>query len=414
MKFLKFCATSMLGMLIIGVIFFNISLYYSPRYLTVGESRVHQGLMQQLAQLKSALHNGAADDMQAIYPEGFVFLNALYGLNWIELAEACNEGDSLYQEASAEMDWVLAELASEKAKQPFNPSLEPAYGIFYRGWSNYVLGRKLSMLPKAERSPAEVQQFQQNCREITQALDKQSSPFLESYALGCWPADMTVAMASVAIHEKLFPGTYAQTLAQWIEQVELSTDHLGLIPHAVDSESGKVLEPARGSSQSLILNFLMEIDSTYALEKFEIYQQEFLAYRLGLPGIREYPENHDGAGDIDSGPVIWGMGGAASIVGQRVMAKYGAPEIAVGIRNSVETFGLGHTHAGKKHYLFGALPMADAFIAWSNSAEASEGEALEARGNWRLPFQLISLLAAMLCAGLGFLIFRRKGRGNLA
>ena len=72
---------------------------------------------------------------------------------------------------------------------------------------------------------------------------------------------------------------------------------------------------------------------------------------------------------IDSGPVIWSIGGAASVVGQRAALVNGNEELYVGLRNSIEAFGFGYSWLGEKKYLAGKLPMADVFIAWSNSAE---------------------------------------------
>lgn len=280
---------------------------------------------------------------------------------------------------------------------------EPAYGVFYRGWTNYLLGRKLMLFPASQRDTVELALFQQNCKEIMLALSNQESPYLESYSRACWPADMVVAMASVKMHSILLDPYYEEEIKNWVQKVRGKTDALGLIPHSSKWESGETLEPSRGSSQSLILNFLIEIDEQFAKEQFEIYKGNFLDHRLGLPGIREYPENVDGFGDIDSGPVIWGIGGAASVVGQRTMAMFGEPTTAVGIRNSIETFGFGISVKGRKRYLLGKLPIADAFIAWSNSIEAYENNRLSSERNWRFQFQMISLILILIGS---FLVLR--------
>ena len=396
MKLIKRISATLISLLLVGLIAFNLSLFYKPKFIKHGNQQINKDLLAQLQHLKTELHSGAADDMQRQYPEGFVFMNALYALSWAELAACLPPQDTLYKEAHCEIDWALKEMTSEKGRRPFQEDLNPAYGIFYSGWTNYVLGRKLRITPVDQRDSLVVKRFRQNCEDIIAAFEASPSPFLESYSRACWPADMTVAMASIAIHNELFPGSYTSAIIDWLEKVESKTDTLGLIPHASNWITGQVRQPARGSSQSLILNFLWEIDSAYAKQKFVIYKKAFQGYRLGLPALREYPKGTDGQGDIDSGPVIWGMGGAASIVGQRVMALYGEPNIAIGIRNSIESFGLGRTKASKKEYLFGELPMADAFIAWSNSVEACRENRLKAKGYWQWRVQLGSLLLLVL------------------
>ncbi|MEV5504756.1 hypothetical protein AB0M50_56070, partial [Nonomuraea fuscirosea] len=43
------------------------------------------GVRRQLAFLRGALDAGAAEDAQALFPEGYFFLHVLYGLTWVEL-----------------------------------------------------------------------------------------------------------------------------------------------------------------------------------------------------------------------------------------------------------------------------------------------------------------------------------------
>ena len=64
----------------------------------------------------------------------------------------------------------------------------------------------------------------------------------------------------------------------------------------------------------------------------------------------------------------------------------------IGLRNSIEAFGCGFFWRGKKKYLFGTLPMADVFIAWSNAVEPNRNAGLRADRNWRWRFQLIFLI----------------------
>jgi hypothetical protein len=393
---LKGLRTLLLIALGLGILSFNWRLYYAPKFTGQLDQDVNQDLLGQLHYLNAVRANGGPEKMQAIYPEGFVFFNALYALSWAEVLEHQNPESTLYSEGLEEVNQVLYSLNSDEAKNTFDRSLQPEYGIFYRGWCNYVLGRKLKLQDPERRDSLDCKLFQTNCDEIQEALNKSENPFLPSYYEACWPADMTVAMASLKQGEDLFPGSYQNTISSWLLEVEKRTDSLGLIPHAVNASDGKVSIPARGSSQSLILNFLFEIDSTYARQKMDRYTTTFLRYHLGLPGICEYPNEAPGSGDIDSGPVVWGIGGAASIVGQRVFAQYGQPEVAIGLRNSIELFGMGWNTRESKSYLFGEFPMADAFIAWSNSTEAHRVEKLVSKKPWRLKIQLVSILLLAL------------------
>lgn len=383
------------------ILILNLKLYYSPAFSKIENEHYNIDLLNQLNFLERKIHSGAQYDMQNLYPEGFVFMTVLYGLSWCNFIESLPHEHELYLRGLEEIKWSIDQIQSKEGRITFDASLPLAYGAFYVGWTNYLLGAYLSIQNPSDRDPIEISTFQITCDQIKFALDSSYSPFLESYQSAAWPADMTVCMASLALHDKNFAPKYPSVLKQWIVDVEERTDQYGLIPHAANPIDGTPLESARGSSQSLMLNFLIEIDSTYARSKFPIYDSLFLDKRVGLPGIGEYPECSKGDGDIDSGPVIWNIGAAASIVGQRTMAKYGYEEIAIGIRNSIEAFGFSIELGEEKLYLFGTLPIADAFIAWSNSIEPNKKAALISNDNWRIEFHLYSFI----CISLFILLF---------
>ena len=132
-----------------------------------------------------------------------------------------------------------------------------------------------------------------------------------------------------------------------------------------------------------------------------LYEKYFVDTRLGLTGIREYPKGQEGDGDIDSGPVIWGIGGAASLVGQRAAGIHKKEQRFVELRNIVEAFGTAYQWNGKKRFIFGQLAVADAFIAWANAVEQRKGQFKSS--SWRGTFKLFSLGLFLL---IGWVICR--------
>ncbi|HEX8426365.1 hypothetical protein [Hymenobacter sp.] len=383
----------------------NYRLYYQPQMVRIAGRPLNQDLLGQLRFLKTRMHQGAAEDMQQVYPEGYVYLNALYGLTWVELAAGLPDSSALHHEALVETSWAMRAILSPAGRVVFEQDLPLPYGAYYQGWSTYLLGRYLSVQPPAQRTAADVNLFEQNCRQIAQALAASSTPYLESYAGEAWPADGVMCLAALAWHDRILPPRYQPTIRQWLTTVDTRLDSLGMIPHKTDATTGKVLQAALGASQSQQLNFLYEVDSTYARRHFSLYRHYFLTSRFGLPGMRESAQEADNAEHIDSGPVLLDVGGAASIVGRRVMQRYGDTLTAIGLRNSIEAFGVPFQSSGQKRYLFGQLPMADAFIAWSNSLEVNQ--AMHTSHSWCGRFQGLSALTA---AGLLFtlLALQRK------
>ena len=400
-------ALLLLPLLLIG--YLNARLYYRPDFTPAAGCTINNDVVAQLRFLRGPMHHGAGQQMQGVYPEGFVYLNALYALAWAELLPHLPPQSPLYQEGLAETRWAVREIQSPSGYAQFaDTDLPLPRGAFYQGWSAYVLGRYLAAQPAARRDTADVGQFRRQCALIARALEASPSPYLESYAGAAWPADGVMGVAALAGHDRLYPARYQPLLRQWVSQVKGRLDSRGLIPHRTAAGSGRSREDARGSSQSQLLNFLLEIDPVFARQQFQLYRRSFLTSRLGLPGLREAAHGAPPADDIDSGPVIWEVGGAASLVGRRTMQRYADTTTAVGLRNSIEGFGAAFTTSAGKRYLFGQLPIADAFIAWANSVEATR----EIRGaaGWRSSFQLLSAVAAaVLLAAVAALQPRRRG-----
>ncbi|WP_020568530.1 hypothetical protein [Neolewinella persica] len=385
------------------LLYFNASFYYSPNFEDASNGTYNEDVYHQLQHLKGKMHAGAASDMQRLFPEGHLFMNALYGLAWADFAAPISATVSereqpLLTEAHHEIDWALAEMDSPNGRRIFQEKLPLPYGAFYRGWSNYLRAKQLEVTASDDRSPTAKARLQADCDAIANAFGTTEGPYLESYYGGTWPADNVLAIASLVAYDRTFSTyRYKKTVAEWLAKVQVNLDKkTGLIPHIWFPD--QPAQSARGSSQSLMLCLLPEIDPTFAKEQFALYEQHFVTTRLGLPGIREYPAGVDESGDIDSGPVIWGIGGAASVVGQRAAAANGQEDLYLGLRNSLEAFGAAHTLFGEKKYLFGQLPMADAFIAWGNAVEQGP-----ANGRYPKPWgiHLVSLLFLVL---LGWLI----------
>jgi hypothetical protein len=382
----------------------NIRLYYTPEFQETSGGRVNKTLLKQLQFLKGKLHAGAGAQMQQVYPEGHLFIHTLYGLAWCNALKPQSPQSDLFQEGLQEIDWALTQVESDEAKAVFQKNLLLEYGAFYQGWTNYLLGQKLALQKPETRDSSELRQFISKCRQIATAFRAGSTPYLSSYEYGIWPADNVVCMAGLALHDRLFKPEFSPLIQQWLGRVESGLGaRTGLIAHEADP-NGAMVTGARGSSQSLILVFLPEIDTAFAKQQFEGYLRHFLDYRFGLPGIREYPKGFAGNGDIDSGPVVYDIGGAASIVGIAATRRLGRPDLSVQIRNAVEGIACPWENAETKRYFFGQVPMANVFLAWANSFTPAPDP--PESHNWRWAFHGWSLLIGLGMVGFYQLLAR--------
>ncbi|WP_422769097.1 hypothetical protein ACN28C_20210 [Plantactinospora sp. WMMC1484] len=372
------------------------------------------GVRRQLAFLRAQLDDGAGTAAQQIFPEGYFFLHVLYGLSWVDLGLRAAEEER--GTALREARWALDRLDSPAGREPFSPELAPAYGVFYRGWTNWLRGGMLSLHTARARDPAELTRFAEDSAALAAAFDAAGSPYLPAYPGQAWPVDSTVAIASLRLHDTLLPARFDGTVDRWLSGVRQRLDpETGLLPHRVDPVRGAPVDGARGSSQSMILRFLVDVDPAFARAQYLGFRERFVATPLGLgPAVREYPAGTSGPGDVDSGPLLLGISLSATVVTLGAAQVQGDAALAGALANYGELAGVPVTTPWSKRYALGAVPIGDAFLAWSKAARPWVAEQVADQPPsisrwWRLP--LLSLLVLLGAAPwLPLLLARHRHR----
>ncbi|MER5462503.1 hypothetical protein ABT010_17845 [Streptomyces sp. NPDC002668] len=365
---------------------------------TAGTTGEPPGVLRQLAFLRAQLNSQAGDEAQRQFPEGYFFLHALYGLSWVEIGLRDPAGEQA--KALREARWALHRLDSPAGRAPFSPNLVPPYGVFYRGWSNWLRGGVLSLQPAGQRQRSELRRFVNDSAALGAAFDASPSPYLPAYPGQAWPVDSTVAMASLRLHDTLLPPRFDKTVQRWLRGVRQRLDaQTGLLPHQVDASTGEPVEVARGSSQSIIQRFLPEVDPAFADDQYRRFRGQYVTWPLGLgPAVREYPDGMDGPADIDSGPLPLGVSLSASVVTIGAAQVHHDAPLAAALANYSELVGLPVDTPWTKRYAAGLLPIGDAFLAWSKTARpwvarAASPPPTTVSSSWSTP--LLSLLAVL-------------------
>lgn len=397
--------------LIVGLIVYsNLNLYHTPEFILIDGKKVNVDLVKQLNHLKKSLKEGVADKLQSEYPEGYFFANLMYGLTWCEFAFDLSDGSPLKNQAVNEAIYSLHNLEQEYCQQNFTQNLPLRFGAFYFCWTNYLRAKILALsnvFPDRDRI---VSDFSFNCDTLSKIIFISESPFFESYPNQYWPADILPGITSLSLHDKLFNCRYDSTITYWFNKVE-SVKKYGeiLFPHSVNQE-GVALQSARGSSLGLILILLKEIPEIDAGSIYNLYNRVYRANFLGLPMIQEYPYDNIEKGDVDSGPVIFGYGSVATIIGAGVFKRYGELNLAERFNQTIEFLGFPYEDSERKIYLAGQIPMADFFIAWVKSLRTLDYKTINTNADkhWRLLIHIISFLTISILVVLILFIKRKK------
>jgi hypothetical protein len=137
------------------------------------------------------------------------------------------------------------------------------------------------------------------------------APFglIETYPGEAYPADVAAALAAIELYPRRAPGVHRAVIdkvaaafrERWVDPAS------GLLFQAGDARSGRPAGPPRASGTALAAYFLSYADPALARQIFAAVARTQQASLLGFGGIREYAPGQGGSGDIDSGPVIFGV-----------------------------------------------------------------------------------------------------------
>lgn len=372
----------------------------------VDSARVPRLARAQLEYLGDGLEP-RADEMQELFPEGRVFTLALYGAAWVNVGRHARD-EAEHALAQRECQRSLTLLEAPASRRPFGPAGGLPNGMFYEAWTHWIRGGCVLLAPVPDRSAVLFSDLAHSCERLARAFREQG-PFVDSYPGQAWPADSVVGVAGLSLCAKWLGEGYRTAATHWVTAARALVDpRTGLLPHTARSPG------ARGSSSVLMSTFLPDVDPTFAREQYTLCRQRFSA-RLGgiLPSMSEYPDGQDGSSDVDSGPLVFGVSGPATVVGIAAARANGDESEALALRSAAEAVGLPFESGGKRRYGFGLLPIGEAFLAfasvtepWTTAHPSSRGLSNDGwRWRWRAfclgLLGLFALVAAWLLGAFG-------------
>lgn len=129
-----------------------------------------------------------------------------------------------------------------------------------------------------------------------------------------WPADQTATLASLTRFDRAHAAHLAdEPVRRWRARVLDKTMDAKLgLPWSEVTGKAKGARDPRGCALSWQTRYLNEFDPTLAGQWWDRYKGAYLVDKLVLVGFREWPPGRDRPADIDSGPIVQGVGSAAT------------------------------------------------------------------------------------------------------
>jgi hypothetical protein len=219
--------------------------------------------------------------------------------------------------------------------------------------------------------------FRELHSRISEAIARRMRKYLhrqiQTYPGETYPPDNTVAAASLRIADMTLGTNYRPLLREWLEATkQLVYPPNGLTVFKIDIATGRPLQPARGVNVGWDSFFLPIVDEEYARVQFDRFKKFEMRRFCGLAAFKEHHQGRWFRGDRDSGPVVFGLGGAATAFAIAGARRSGDAALLTQLLRAVELLGVSVTKGDQRRYLVAPV-VGDAIVL-----------AMKTAGPWRV------------------------------
>ena len=243
------------------------------------------------------------------FPEGDLFPFAFPAL---ALCADLERGRGAPGAREAARALVEASRAAVTARMGELRALEPgAREAVYLGWLALLLVRWEQVSGDATHAT----ERRHLCALLLAELETAGGGPLDSFPGNCWPFDTIPPLVALKLSDELDRTTQATAAIErhlvWIES-RGSDPATGLPASHVDQRHAPNGSSPRGCELSFRVGLLKLLDTARAQKLYRNYVRHHWSELLVAAGFREYPHGRTGRADADSGPVLFGLGMAAT------------------------------------------------------------------------------------------------------
>jgi hypothetical protein len=249
-------------------------------------------------------------------------------------------------EGLAAMRMVLSALQSPRIAGFMKPHFGDAFGPDDPEPAVFLHGHYLNVALQYRLSSGDAQfdeQIHRVARLLARGYTQNDQAILPSYPDMWWLTDNFPALSALMAYDRAFHSHLAQPLAERhvasIKRHYLDTTTGMFCTYALPRERRSMQGP-RGISQMYGLHFLRDFAPEFAVEQYALARRHLFSRTLGIPGVREFPKGMPATPDVDSGPLILGIGPSASGFAVAAAAMMGDRELAAEFARAAGAVGL--------------------------------------------------------------------------
>jgi hypothetical protein len=272
---------------------------------------------QDLDRLARLVNEMLATNNSAAPPGAFRLYS--YAFAGYALASAGQTSPAFTTQAKALLDALIEKVIASPSLSLFRAGERRASQ--YKLSASVVFRGHLSLLLLGSKRLAPLTQTQEKLlHDLIQGLaqDALTDPnhLLPSYGTTTYPADNELAAAAIALYLKTVQEDAAVQRALQSMNASLAAIEVeGLPPSMVSPDTLEGVDLPRGCALSWTIAFRSYRDSASAQQLYLRYRSSYWVSMGPVVGFREWPRGTDRPADADSGPIVLGIGTAASAIG---------------------------------------------------------------------------------------------------
>jgi hypothetical protein len=213
-------------------------------------------------------------------------------------------------------------------------------GHAYLGYVNLALS--MLRLVDPQMPPRLAQLNERWSVAFAERLRAAPTGLIETYPDETWPPDVAAVAGSVGLYARAMNRPVRDLLGDWAARfAKCSIDPAsGFLVQQVESGSCAPVDAPRGSGTAVAAYFTSFADPALSQTLHAALAARGTASLFGFSALREYPPGHAGSGDVNSGPILFGVSVGATGFGLASAKLHGDRELFEGLYRTTSLFGM--------------------------------------------------------------------------
>lgn len=302
-----------------------------------------------------------------------------YQMGAIALLQVCKAHPEHEAELMPAAERALDELLSERIRafdankwgeDPLETLQTSELGhAAYLGYLNLALGLHRELAPGSRF----VATHDRVSAALARRLASARHGLLETYPRELYPVDNAAVLGSLLLHARVTGADHSSVTAPMLERFrrDWRAPENGLLFQSLDPHDGRPLDAPRASGTALAAVLLGHGEESVARELYESTRASCAGSLFGFGFLREYAPGASGPGDIDSGPLIFGLSPSATgfLIGPA--RRFGDREQFVALQRTAHLMGAPVSRGGRRGYVTGG-PLGNALLLALSTTARSE------------------------------------------